>query len=139
MMGQRGDMRQVALIVEDDPDVRELAAAILEEADLRVVETSSAEEALAHLRHHAGEVAFVFADVRLPCPMSGVDLARSVRLKWPWIRTIVTSGSPLDLDDLTKLPREVRFLPKPWRALDVLIEAERAVIGAPERQANSPA
>ena len=70
-----------------------LAAALLEETDLRVVEASSAEEALHYLNHHAGDVVFLFADVRLPCLMDGVDLARTVRLKWPWIRTVLTSGS----------------------------------------------
>ena len=56
---------------------------------------------------------------------SGVDLARTVRLKWPWIRTVLTSGAPLE-DDFDKALRHVRFMPKPWRALEVLMEAEKA-------------
>src|SRR5215213_10822539 len=117
---------QVALIVEYDIELSGLAAALLEETDLHVVEASSGEEALHYLHHHADEVAFLFADVRLPCLMSGVDLARTVRLKWPWIRMVLTSGAPLE-EDLDKALRQVRFMPKPWLALDVLIEAERAV------------
>jgi CheY-like chemotaxis protein len=113
------------LIVEDDFEVRGLAAALLEETDLRVVETSSAEEALDYLRYHAEEVAFLFADVRLPCLMSGVDLARTVRIKWPWVRTVLTSGLSPE-QGLRDMPRDVRFMPKPWRALEVLMEAERA-------------
>jgi len=122
-MGQMLQQRRVALVVEDDLDARFLAVALLEETDLRVEEASSAEEALQYLRDHADEVALLFTDVRLPCLMSGLDLARTVRLKWPWVRTILTSGAPLD--DQASLPREVRFMPKPWRALDVLVEAER--------------
>jgi hypothetical protein len=57
--------------------------------------------------------------------MDGVDLARAVRLKWPWIRTVLTSGAPLE-KDLDKALRQVRFMPKPWRALEVLMEAEKA-------------
>jgi DNA-binding NtrC family response regulator len=117
--------QQVALVVEDDPDVRELAATVLEETDLKVVEASSAEEALHYLRDHAEEVALLFADVRLPCLMSGVDLAKTVTIEWPWVRTILTSGAPLDGAD--DVPGEVRFVPKPWAAMDVLVEAERAV------------
>ena len=79
-----------------------------------------------YLRHHAEEVAFLFADVRLPCLMTGVDLARTVRLKWPWVRTVLTSGQPMDVE-FRDVPREVRLMPKPWRALEVLMEAERAV------------
>ena len=77
-MGRMLQPQQVALVVEDDPDVRELAATVLEETDLKVVEASSAEEALQYLRGHAEEVALLFADVRLPCLMSGVDLAKTV-------------------------------------------------------------
>lgn len=124
-MGQKVDPHHIALIVEDDSEVRGLAAALLEETDLQVVEAASAEEALDYLRTHADEVAFLFADVRLPCLMDGVDLARTVRIKWPWVRTVLTSGTPLD-DENNDVPRDVRFMQKPWRALEVLMEAERA-------------
>ena len=124
-MGQMIKPTCKALIVEDDTEVRALAAALLEETDLRIVEASSGEEALHYLHHHADQVAFLFTDARLPCLMSGVDLARVVKLKWPWIRTVLTSGAPLD-DDHDRALRDVRFMPKPWRALDVLMEAEKA-------------
>jgi len=124
-MGQRIDPNRKALIVEDDVELRFFASALLEETDLEIIEASSGEEALNYLHHHADEVAFLFSDVRLPCLMSGVDLARTVRSKWPWIRTVLTSGAPLEVNDERTL-RDVRFMPKPWRALDVLVEAEKA-------------
>jgi DNA-binding NtrC family response regulator len=124
-MGQKIEPQHVALIVEDDFDVRGLAAALLEETDLKVVETSSAEEALDYLRQHGEEVAFLFSDVRLPCLMNGLDLVRAVRIKWPWVRTVLTSGRPLE-HETYDMPRDVRFMQKPWRALDVLMEAEKA-------------
>lgn len=127
-MGQKIQPQRVALIVEDDFDVRGLAAALLEETDLKVVETTSAEEALDYLRQHSEEVAFLFADVRLPCLMNGLDLVRAVRIKWPWVRTVLTSGRPLE-SDTDDMPRDVRFMQKPWRALDVLMEAEKAAQG----------
>ncbi len=126
-MGQKIEPQRVALIVEDDFDVRGLAAALLEETDLKVVETSSAEEALEYLRDHSEEVAFLFADVRLPCLMNGLDLVRAVRIKWPWVRTVLTSGRPLEHETFD-MPRDVRFMQKPWRALEVLMEAERAAL-----------
>ena len=130
-MGRKVDPARVALIVEDDVEIRGLAAALLEETDLEVVEAASAEEAMDYLRHHADEVAFLFADVRLPCLMNGVDLARTVHLKWPWVRTVLTSGQPLNATS-DGVPRDVRLMPKPWRALEVLMEAERAT-QAPSR------
>jgi CheY-like chemotaxis protein len=125
-MGRDAEGTRIALIVEDDNELRALAAALLEETDLRVVEASSAEEALHYLHHNAGEVVFLFADVKFPCLVSGVNLARTAILRWPWIRTVLTSGAPLE-EDLNKALRQVRFMPKPWLALDVLIEAEKAV------------
>jgi DNA-binding NtrC family response regulator len=127
-VGQKIEPYCIALIVEDDFEVRGLAAALLEETDLKVVETSSAEEALKYLHRHAEEVAFLFADVRLPYLMNGLDLVRTVSAEWPWVRTVLTSGRPLD-DDMDDVPRDVRFMQKPWRALEVLMEAEKAAQG----------
>ena len=124
-MEQDVERSRVVLIVEDDTELRALATVLLEEADLRVVEASSGEEALHYLNEHAGEVALLFADVRLPCLMNGVDLARTVTLQWPWVRIVLTLGAPLEQNLDTAL-RHVRFMPKPWRALEVLMEAEKA-------------
>jgi len=115
----------VALIVEDDPDLRDLAAALLEETDLDVVEVESADAALAYLQERGGEVAMMFADVRLPGEMDGVQLAKAACTLWPTIRIVLTSGDPGAVSD--GLLDGVTFMPKPWRGLDVLVEAERAV------------
>ena len=115
----------VALIVEDDPDLRDLAAALLEETDLDVVEVESADAALAYLQERGGEVAMMFADVRLPGEMDGVQLAKAACTLWPTIRIVLTSGDPGAVSG--DLPDGVTFMPKPWRGLDVLVEAEKAV------------
>jgi CheY-like chemotaxis protein len=115
----------LALIVEDDPDVRALAGALLEETPLEVVEVDSAEAALDCLQERGGEVAMLFADVRLPGEMDGVQLARAACKLWPTIRIVLTSGDPgAQLDDL---PECVTFMSKPWRGLDVLVHAEKAI------------
>ena len=115
----------LALIVEDDPDVRALAAVLLEETPLDVVEVESAEAALGCLQERGGEVAMMFADVRLPGEMDGVQLARAACKLWPTVRVVLTSGDPgAGADDL---PESVTFMPKPWRGLDVLVQAEKAI------------
>lgn len=113
----------IAMVIEDEPEVRSLAATILEEADLEVVEVSTGDEALAFLRENAPDVAMIFADVKLPGRVDGVDLARVAATSWPWIKVVLTSGSMER--PLNDLPRTAVFIPKPWRALDVLVEAER--------------
>ncbi|WP_414474072.1 response regulator [Microvirga sp. M2] len=124
-MADRVPDPHVALIVEDDPDVRELAAALLEETELDVVEVASAEAALAYLKDRGGEVAMIFADIRLAGPMDGIQLAKAACTLWPTIRIVLTSG--VAGDRLDELPDCVAFMPKPWRGLDVLVEAEKAV------------
>jgi DNA-binding NtrC family response regulator len=114
----------VALVVEDDPDVRELAAALLEETDLRVVTCEDAETALAVMVREGENVALVFSDVRLPGLLDGIDLARRVKALWPHVSIVVTSGYAARRPD--KLPDNVAYMPKPWLALDVLMQAERA-------------
>jgi CheY-like chemotaxis protein len=115
----------VALIVEEDPDVRELAAALLEETELDVVEVATAAAALAYLQDHGGEVAMIFADIRLPGAMDGVQLAKAACTLWPTIRIVLTSGDPGAVPD--DLPDRVTFMPKPWRGLDVLVQVERTM------------
>jgi CheY-like chemotaxis protein len=114
----------IALIVEDDPALRELAAALLEESDLRVMECEDAEEAFAVLCKHGDDVALIFADVHLQGLLDGIDLARRVRVLWPKILMIVTSGYPAPL---RSLPENVVYMPKPWLPLDVLMQAVHAV------------
>jgi DNA-binding NtrC family response regulator len=115
----------VALIVEDDPDVRALAAVLLEETPLDVVEVESAEAALNCLQERGGEIAMMFADVRLPGEMDGVQLAKAACKLWPTVRVVLTSGDPGAQSD--NLPECVTFMPKPWRGLDVLVQADKAI------------
>ncbi|WP_457092595.1 response regulator [Microvirga sp. P5_D2] len=115
----------VALIIEDDPDIRALAAGLLEETPLDVVEVESAEAALDCLQERGGEVAMMFADVRLPGEMDGVQLAKAACKLWPTVRVVLTSGDPGAQSD--DLPECVTFMPKPWRGLDVLVQAEKAI------------
>ncbi|TXN24322.1 MULTISPECIES: response regulator [Methylobacterium] len=115
---------RLALVVEDDPDVRDLAEALLEETELSVVGCDSAEQALAVLRRCGGDVALVFADIRLAGQMDGIQLANAVATLWPKARLVVTSGVAPERCD--EIPERAVFIAKPWRAFDVLVEAGRA-------------
>src|SRR3954454_5877109 len=125
--------KPMALIVEDDPLVRELAAALLEESDLRVVECEDAEQAFASLCSYGEEIALIFSDVRLPGLLDGVDLAQRAKVMWPHITMVVTTGYPGAR--LDALPDNVVYMPKPWLALDVLMQAEHAADRARDRRA----
>ena len=72
--------------------MRALAEALLEETELGVIGCDSAEAALNVLQARGGEVALVFADVRLAGEMDGLQLARAVATLWPRARLVITSG-----------------------------------------------
>jgi CheY-like chemotaxis protein len=81
-MGQAQPKRTV-LIVEDDAELRNLTAALLEDEQLDTIECESAEAALAVMLMHERDISMIFADVRLPGAMDGVDLAWEVKQRWP--------------------------------------------------------
>jgi CheY-like chemotaxis protein len=124
-MGQSKPLRRaMALVVEDDEEQRFLSATLLEESEFNVVECASAEAAVAVLHEKPDEVGLIFADVELPGNMDGVELAKIARAELPHVPVIVTSGAGGSRVD--ELPAGAEFVPKPWRALDLLIRAEKA-------------
>ncbi len=123
-MGQACQPQPTALIVGQDAAQRELVGVLLEECELKVIECDSAEAALVVLQAMGG-VMFLFTDVSLAGMRDGVDLAREVRHRWPQVRIVATSGG-VSPERLRALPRDVAHLQKPWRPLDILVEAGKA-------------
>jgi DNA-binding NtrC family response regulator len=115
--------RTIVLVVEHDEDQRSLAATVFEEAGFDVIECESAEDAAMVIDAKRGDLAMVFTDLRLPGRMDGVELAHIARDKTPKVPVIVTSGA--SGERLRDLPDSTEYMQKPWRALDLLIRAER--------------
>lgn len=119
---------KVALVAQADGDGRALATALLEESDFQVIECASAEATLAVLVNEAENTSFLLADVDLAGERDAESLTRVVRVLWPDVHVAVASLEEaerpcIDADGVTRLSR-------PWRGLDVLIEAERALARA---------
>ena len=109
-MGQAQPKRPTALIVEDDAELRSLTAALLEEEQLDTIECESAEAALAVLLIGGQEIAMIFADVRLPGAMDGIDLAWEVKLRWPLLPMVLTSGHPRERERVCKRSARRTFI-----------------------------
>jgi len=79
------------LIVEDDSLVAELAADMLGEMGFETVTTHSAKEALERL---SGEQrpSLVFSDIVMPGGISGLELARKIRSRFPELPVLLTTG-----------------------------------------------
>lgn len=114
----------VILVVEDEPDERFLASTLLEETGFQVIEAETAEQALALLKKQGDEIDVVFSDVRTPGSIGGFELARIIGVTWPRVHVILTSGDAGDQP--SDLRVSATFLPKPWRALDILNLVEQA-------------
>jgi CheY-like chemotaxis protein len=131
LMGVSQFRRPTVLIVEDDTELRRVTAALLEESELDIIECESAEAALATMLLRGQDVSMIFADLRLPGVMDGIDLAREVKMRWPHLTVVLTSGNAGDR--LSHLPAGVQYMPKPWQPLNVLMAAERARVSTRRR------
>ncbi|BBE72497.1 response regulator [Oharaeibacter diazotrophicus] len=108
------------VVIEPDKDTRDLSAVLFEEADLGVVECATWRDGLAALERAGPSVAMVFADVE--ADGDGRRLAAELNRRWPEVRLVLTGRRGARTD----LPPGSRYMPKPWRPLEVLIAAETA-------------
>ncbi len=92
-MWQAQQERRAVLIVEDDAEVRGATVALLEDGQVDTIECESAEAALAVMLMGGREVALIFADVRLPGAMDGIDLAWEAKARWPHLPIISYLGT----------------------------------------------
>jgi CheY-like chemotaxis protein len=104
----------IVLVAEDEELVRLVIAEVLQDEGFEVIEAEHAEAALAILQIHAARIIHVlFTDIQMPGTMDGLALAHHTAKYWPRIALLITSVrlSP----DRATLPKNSRFLPKPYR------------------------
>jgi CheY-like chemotaxis protein len=79
------------LVVEDNVQVAEVAETVLAERGHSVTSTQTAGDALVMLE--AGRrFDVVLSDLVMPGELDGVDLARTIRERWPWIGIVLATG-----------------------------------------------
>ena len=103
---------QFVLVVDDEPAVLQVVKEMLVGSEFTVLEAENAIEALKILRKSGQLIGVLVTDVRMPGILDGLDLAKMAQNSWPWIKVIVTTGFAESIAE--RLPRNVRFLPKPW-------------------------
>ena len=99
------------LLVEDNDHVREFASTLLEDLGHLVVAADGGEAALGQLEKGSFDV--LFSDVVMP-GMSGVELARTARLRWPSLHILLASGYSDEI--LAGAGAEFAFVHKPYDA-----------------------
>jgi len=98
------------LLVDDDDLVSASAAAMLDDLGYLVVAAGSGEEALGLLTSGIG-IDCVLTDHAMP-GMTGLDLAKEIRLRWPDLPVILATGYA---DALEQSVGPMPFLAKPYR------------------------
>jgi DNA-binding NtrC family response regulator len=119
------------LLVEDDIAVREVITRVLARAGFSVEQVVSVEGALEALERAEGHVALVLSDVKLT-GLSGLDLARVIRERWPRLPVCLLSGRP----DRRRYPRyetDRGYLEKPSSVTAILAEVHRLIGGSVRR------
>lgn len=79
------------LIVEDNADVGEFALQLLDDLGFEACLATNGQRAIAILEERAQDFDFVFSDVVMP-GISGLELGRRVRARWPDLPVVLTSG-----------------------------------------------
>jgi DNA-binding NtrC family response regulator len=120
-MGQpdRASLRKIAVVVEGDDEQRHLLGTIFEESDVRVMACGTADEAVRLMEKVGGDAVFMFADLT-----DSRGLAREVESRWP--HTYLVTTQPAGRPDMAR-PQRAKEIERPWRALDLIVELERAI------------
>jgi CheY-like chemotaxis protein len=109
------------LVVEDNPDVRAVSATLLEQMGYKVLFADCAAAALISLAE-TPDIDLVFSDIVMPGDMDGIALARAIRVRYPAIAVLLTSGYARAAETAE---REFPILRKPYE-----VKALAAAVGA---------
>jgi len=124
----RGEVREVVLVVEDEPTVRQFSADALIELGYRVLEADGAAAALRLLDAYP-EIVLMFTDVVMP-DVNGAKLAEEARRRRPELKILFTTGYTRNaVVHNGVLDPGVDIIGKPF-TLEALSEKLRAVLDA---------
>ncbi len=125
------------LVVDDDAVFREELAELLREDDHTVAVAPSAAKAIEWLEHEEADV--LLTDLRMP-RMSGLELLRQVRERWPRTLVVMITGfATIDTAIEAMHAGAFDYLRKPFRIEQVratlaLVAQERVYEAPPERE-----
>ena len=127
---------ETVLVVEDDDRVRRLTVLRLKELGYRILEAGHGAAALTILSE-TPDIDIVFSDFVMPGGVSGFDLARQVRERYPRALVILTSGYSAELLNQAEVAElGLKVLRKPYRQAE-LARAFRAALAERARRPGS--
>jgi CheY-like chemotaxis protein len=124
--------------VEDDDRVRRLTVLRLKELGYHVLEAGHGAAALAILAE-TPDVQIVFSDLVMPGGISGFDLARQVRERYPGTPVILTSGYSAELLNQAEVAElDLKVLRKPYRQAELARTFRAALADQARRLGSAP-
>jgi CheY-like chemotaxis protein len=122
-MGQSSPLKRIpVLVIEDEPVLRLDAISMVERAGFEAVEALDIRHALQLLETRL-DIRVVYMDLDMPRGRKGLELAMTIRDRWPPIEIILTAAY-VTADDIV-LPERAEFYPKPVRPNEVVAAMRR--------------
>lgn len=114
----------VVLIVEDEPIVRFYECEVAEGAGFQTILAGNADEALRELEGPVA-VSILVTDVAMPGSMDGVELANTVRARWPEIGIVIVSSHVDSVEGDGRA--DIVYVHKPFTAAQLVAALQSAV------------
>jgi PAS domain S-box-containing protein len=133
--------KENVLVVEDEPTLREMVCGLLKQYGYNVFSASNAMEAMNLCEDPNVHFDLLFSDMLLAEGMSGRELARKLKSKFPELKVIITSGYSVDPNiNRAEFRDGFIFLPKPFH-LWTLLKTVRSILDEKESEngGNRPA
>jgi two-component system, NtrC family, sensor kinase len=125
------------LLVEDNAEVVEVARAYFEQLGYGIREATSGQAGL-ELIEGDGDIDLVFSDILMPGSINGLELARTLRRRFPRVVVLLTTGYSSSAQEAVRQGFEVLQKPYDMPALERALLAARRAAGQSERQTRSP-
>lgn len=121
-MGQSVPISRLpVLVIEDEPVLRGEILDLVEHAGFLPVEATSVADAIRILEERM-DIRIVYMDLDMPRSIRGIEIAATIRDRWPPIEIILTAAF-FEEADLT-MPARAEFFPKPIQR-DQIVAAMR--------------
>lgn len=108
---------ETILLVEDEAAVRSVGETMLRRLGYRVLAAADGAEAMRLWQEHAGEVALLFTDMKMPGGMTGLQLGEKLRETKPSLKIVLMSGYSAEIiAGMERTLPDIQFLAKPFEA-----------------------
>jgi PAS domain S-box-containing protein len=116
---------ETILVVEDDLDVAVIVQTMLRELGYETLLATDAHKALEVLSNTPA-IDLVFSDIMMPGGVSGIELVRTVRQRYPRLGVLLTTGCIGSVQETAGA--DIPLLPKPYRLAELGKQVRAALV-----------